>query len=217
MIFNDHSKLEGQHAFLGASTYHWLRWDDETLENRYYGQFSQAIGIAVHELAKLLINNRIKLAKSDRKMVDITLAKISVPKVSYDSEQIMASLVPFVNDSIGFRMKSEVILFYSYNCFGTTDAIGFNEYAKVLRINDYKSGLTPCKMDQLMIYAALFFLEYKKNPFEVVTELRIYQNGEIVFLIPEPTEIEGIMNLIVAKDKTILKYLEREEKYDRNK
>ena len=43
MIFNDHSKLEGQHAFLGASTYHWLRWTDENLELRYYNQFAQAI------------------------------------------------------------------------------------------------------------------------------------------------------------------------------
>jgi hypothetical protein len=65
-------------------------------------------------------------------------------------------------------------------------------------------------MDQLMIYAALFCLEYKKNPFDFATELRIYQNGEILIMNPEPTEIEGVMNLITSKNKAILKFMERE-------
>lgn len=29
MIFNKHSALEGQHAFLGASKYHWINYDDD--------------------------------------------------------------------------------------------------------------------------------------------------------------------------------------------
>lgn len=210
MIFNDHSKLEGQHAFLGASTYHWLRWDDENLEKRYYGQFAQTIGTALHELAKDLIQNRIKLAKTDKKIIDITLGKLMIPRGAYDSEEILIDLLPFVNDAIGFRMTPEVILYYSMSCFGTSDAIGFDEFNKILRIHDYKSGAIPAKMDQLMIYAALFCLEYKKNPFDFTTELRIYQNREVVTSIPEPTEIEGVMNLIISKNKSILKYLERE-------
>ena len=28
MIFNNHSNLEGQHAFLGASKYHWINYDE---------------------------------------------------------------------------------------------------------------------------------------------------------------------------------------------
>lgn len=210
MIFNNHEKLEGQHAFLGASTYHWLRWDDETLEKRYYGQYSQMIGTELHVLAKDLIQNRIKLAKSDKKIIDITLGRLNIPKGAYDSEEILINLLPFVNDAIGFRMTPEVLLYYSINCFGTTDTIAFDEFNKVLRIHDYKSGITPSKMDQLMIYAALFCLEYKKNPFDFVTELRIYQNGEILIMNPEPTEIEGVMNLITSKNKTILKFMERE-------
>lgn len=210
MIFNDHSKLEGQHAFLGASTYHWLRWDDENLEKRYYGQFAQTIGTALHELAKDLIQNRIKLAKTDKKIIDITLGKLMIPRGAYDSEEILIDLLPFVNDAIGFRMTPEVILYYSMSCFGTSDAIGFDEFNKILRIHDYKSGAIPAKMDQLMIYAALFCLEYKKNPFDFTTELCIYQNREVETSIPEPTEIEGVMNLIISKNKSILKYLERE-------
>jgi len=210
MIFNDHSKLEGQHAFLGASTYHWLRWDEETLEKRYYGQYSQIIGTALHELAEELINNRIKLAKSDKKIIDIALCKLKIPKGSYNSEEILFNLMPFVNDAIGFRMYAEIILYYSFNCFGTTDAIVFDEFNKILRIHDYKSGMTPAKMDQLMIYAALFCLEYKKNPFDFTTELRMYQNGEVMIYLPEPTEIEGVMTLITTKNKSIQKFMERE-------
>jgi len=210
MMFNDHSKLEGQHAFLGASTYHWLRWTDEILEERYYGQYSQMIGTELHVLAKDLIANRIKLAKHDKKIIDVALSKLMIPKAAYDSEVILQTLLPFVNDAIGYRMTPEVILYYSHYCFGTADAIAFNEFDKILRINDFKSGITPVKMDQLMIYAALFYLEYKKSPFDYTTELRIYQNGEILLLVPEPTEVEGVMNLIVSKNKLILKYLERE-------
>lgn len=208
MIFNNHDKLKDQHAFLSASGYHWLRWDEETLIKRFFGQYSTTIGTALHELAKELIDNRIKLAKHDRKLIDITLIKAGIPRAAYNPEEILAGLLPFVNDAIGYRMESEVILFYSYYCFGTADAIIFDEYTKYLRIHDYKSGITPVKMDQLMIYAALFCLEYKKNPFDFTTELRVYQQGEIITLIPEPTEIEGIMNLIVSKDKLILKLME---------
>ncbi|NCU42218.1 MAG: hypothetical protein EOM19_05905, partial [Candidatus Moranbacteria bacterium] len=109
MIFNDHSKLEGQHAFLGASSYHWLRWDNETLEKRYFGQYAQIIGTALHMLARELIENRIKLAKNDKKIIDLTLSRLTIPRMAYDSEQILFDLMPFVNDAIGYRMIPEVI------------------------------------------------------------------------------------------------------------
>jgi len=32
VIFNDHSKLVGQHAFLSASKYHWINYDEAKLE-----------------------------------------------------------------------------------------------------------------------------------------------------------------------------------------
>ena len=31
MNFNNHSRLEGQHAFLGASNYHWINYDEAKL------------------------------------------------------------------------------------------------------------------------------------------------------------------------------------------
>jgi hypothetical protein len=33
--FRKHSHLEGQHAFLSPSTYHWINYDEEKLEFRY--------------------------------------------------------------------------------------------------------------------------------------------------------------------------------------
>ena len=36
MNFNKHSNLEGQHAFLGASNYHWLNYDEDKLVETYF-------------------------------------------------------------------------------------------------------------------------------------------------------------------------------------
>lgn len=203
MEWNDHHELEGQHAFLGASQYRWITWDDKTVEERFDGQYATEIGDALHLLAKKCITGRIKLTAKDRHLVEVCLYDAFIPKRSYDADLILANLAPFVNDAIGYHMDSEVLLFYSMNCFGTTDAIGCNEKEKTLRIFDYKSGTTPAHMEQLLIYAALFYLEYDKSPMEYKTELRIYQNCNALVYKPEPNEIERIMKLIKNRDKLV--------------
>ena len=35
MNFNKHLQLEGQHAFLGASKYHWLNYDEAKVAEAY--------------------------------------------------------------------------------------------------------------------------------------------------------------------------------------
>ena len=35
MKWNDHHELEGTHAFLSASQYHWLNYTDDILIDRY--------------------------------------------------------------------------------------------------------------------------------------------------------------------------------------
>ena len=114
----------------------------------------------------------------------------------------------YVNDAIGFRMIPEQILFYSDNCFGTADAISFRNNS--LRIHDLKTGATPAKMEQLMIYTALFCLEYKYKPSEIDIELRIYQNDDFTYFNPTPEHIVPIMDKIVTFDKIIdrIKYEE---------
>lgn len=210
MIFNDHSRLEGLHAFLGASNFRWITWDDETLEKRFYSQYAQLMGTAIHELAQDLISSRIKLTKQDKRLIDLTLYKANIPKGAYSSEDILSNLLPFVNDAIGYHMSPEVILYWSMNAFGTTDAISFNEKDKILRIHDLKTGVTKTHMEQLLVYAALFCLEYRKKPTEFVTELRIYQNFEVLIYNPQPEEIERFMHMIKVRNETVQRYLERD-------
>ena len=94
-------------------------------------------------------------------------------------------------------------MFYSERFFGTADAIGFN--GKVLRIHDLKTGKIPAKMEQLLVYAALFCLEYGIKPGEISYELRIYQNDEIIAIEPTAEDILPIMDQIVHLDKLLTK------------
>lgn len=111
------------------------------------------------------------------------------------------SLNAYVNDAIGFRMSSEQILYYSDNCFGTVDTISFRK--NCLRIHDLKTGVAPTSERQLEVYAALFCLEYRFNPFDIEIELRIYQSDEVRVYVGEPDTIHHIMDRIKVFDKRI--------------
>lgn len=204
MLWNDHSKLQGMHAFLGASQFHWINWSDETLEKRFRSHYSTDIGTIIHELASECIKNKIKISENDTNLVELTLAKNNIPKSAYDPLAILENLVPFVNEAINYHMSSEVLLYFSPYCFGTADAIAYDEVSKVLRIHDYKSGKVDAHMEQLQIYAALFCLEYHKDPSKMKRiELRIFQNNEIVecILTPDTQEIDKLMKLIQETSK----------------
>lgn len=212
MIFNDHYKLEGKHAFLGASKYQWLNYDDETLNARYISQFSQQIGTIIHAYAADLIKHRIRLHKSDRVAIQTELVRHGIPDYAFDVNHILENLVPYVNDGISFKMEPEQVLYYSDICFGTADTIQYYEKTKKLRIHDLKTGSIPAHWEQLEIYAALFFLEYGKRldirPGEVETELRIYQNGETNIFKPETNELVPFIDAVVTANKHIFKTFE---------
>ena len=72
-----------------------------------------------------------------------------------------------------------------------------------LRIHDLKTGETPAKMEQLMVYAALFCLEYDYKPQDIQMELRIYQSDEVLVHNPTIEDIFPIMDRIVTFDKII--------------
>lgn len=204
MKWNDHHQLEGKHAFLSASKFTWLNWDPETLEMRFYSQYQQEIGTLIHELAHRRIVCRRKINKNDVHLIEDIMDQNYIPRGAYDPSKILENLVPFINDAIGFRMDSEIILYYNQYCFGTTDAIVYDDKNKILRIHDYKNGVTPAHMEQLLIYAALYCLEYNKNPKDFVTELRLYQLSEIIVHQPKAEEIMTIMNII--KQQTLCIY-----------
>lgn len=197
MNWNDHSQLEGKHAFLSASQYRWLNYDEGTLFDRLKGQYATTIGTVAHDLAHDCIIGRIKLHSRDRHLIDYAMFKNYIPAISYDADNILSNMIPFVNDAIGYRMSSEVVLYYSRYCFGTADAILYDEVNHILRIHDLKTGDTPAHMEQLLIYAALFYLEYHYDPNKTQTILRIYQSGQINELIADPKDVKNIMNLII--------------------
>lgn len=177
MKFAPHSELEGQHAFLSASVHHWLNYDPDKLRETYLNRLEAAKGTRLHVFAKDAIELGIKLP----------------------AEQKTLNL--FVNDAIGFKMTPEVILYYSRNCFGTTDAISFRQ--NKLRIHDLKNGKTKASFNQLLIYAALFCLEYEVKPSSIEMELRIYKDDDIQVLVPELDDVVHIMDKIVSFDKYI--------------
>ena len=51
MIFEKHSKLEGQHAFLGASKYHWINYVEAKLAESYANHLAKERGTKLHDFA----------------------------------------------------------------------------------------------------------------------------------------------------------------------
>ena len=180
MKFNDHHKLSGLHAPFSPSQSSWLRYDDEKAREVYNNKKAAELGTRLHAWAAETINLGIKQPKSKK------------------------TLSAYVNDAIGFKMETEVVLFYSERFFGTADAICYRD--GILRIHDLKTGKTAVKMEQLMVYVALFCLEYKIKPGEIKQiELRIYQNDEILYHNPEADEIAPIMDKIIHLNKLLAK------------
>lgn len=177
MRFNDHSKLNGLHAPFSPSKSSWLRYDDDKAIEVYSNKKANEMGTRLHAWAKETIDLGIKQPKSKK------------------------TLYAYVNDAIGFKMDTEVVLFYSERFFGTADAISFRN--RTLRIHDLKTGVTPAHMEQLLVYAALFCLEYKIRPGEIEIELRLYQTDEVIVDHPTAEDIVPIMDKIVHLDKLL--------------
>ena len=160
MKWNKHWQLKGKHSFLSASQFHWINYDEHKLAQRYATYEAAEMGTRIHNVAAELIELGIKLPEKKK------------------------TLNMYVNDGIKYKMSPETILYYSDNAFGTADTICFRRNPKsgrkLLRIHDLKTGTIPAHMEQLMIYAAYFCLEYGYQPRDIDIELRIYQNDEVL-------------------------------------
>lgn len=186
MKFNAHYNLKGLHAPFSPSQSSWLRYDDSKARDYYFNKKAAEMGTRLHEWAKETIDLGIKQPRSKK------------------------TLYAYVNDAIGYRMDTEVILYYSDNFFGTADAISFREGNErpILRIHDLKTGKVgkiESHIEQLEIYAALFCLEYKVKPIEIDIELRVYKCDEVIYHNPEPEDIMAIIDQIIRLDKVINK------------
>lgn len=183
MRFNKHLRLQGTHAFLSPSSYHWINYTPERLIERWTAAQASAYGVIQHEYAKR----------------EIDAGRLS---------DIAGIIGLYINDCIEHKMHTEQMLFYSENCFGTADAISLR-YRK-LRIFDLKTGITPASVHQLEVYAALFCLEYGYDPFKLEIELRIYQDTEVQVFDADPEDVAFIMERIKEFD-AIIEQIKREE------
>jgi hypothetical protein len=177
MLFNRHLELKNQHALLSASKHHWINYSEQKLEAFVVSNMTAQRGTELHAFAAEAIRLGIKLPDNNM------------------------TINAYVNDALGFRMSPEVTLYYSPNCFGTADAVGFRK--NKLRVHDLKNGITPTSFNQLYVYSALFCLEYGMKPMEVETELRIYQNDDVKILDADPHFITQVMSTIIMFDKRI--------------
>lgn len=188
MNFNKHLNVDGQHAFLGASKYHWINYDEKKIADNYLKFLATQKGTELHNFAATCIRLKQKLPPETK------------------------TLNMYVNDAIQYGMTPEQTLYYSENAFGTADSIVFEDFKTKpkLRIHDLKTGTVLAHIEQLKVYAALFCLEYNYNPFDINIELRIYQNDEKHKFVPDPLEINDIKLKIVTFDK-IINDLKRKE------
>src|SRR3954465_13874298 len=111
-----HSHLEGQHAFLSPSSYHWINYDEEKLRFRYKTLKAALEGVEQHRYAAIAIEE----------------------KIVQDNEKSTVGL--YINQCIQYRMTPEASRFYSPNAFGTVDELAYRY--RILRISDLKTGAT---------------------------------------------------------------------------
>jgi len=223
MNFNEHLELQGRHAQFSPSQSSWLRYDDNKLVVTYLNRNRKVLGTELHDFAnsQILLSQKQKNVKeminsintfifAKYKSLDqIDYGKILISSMKELPEGIFDTLKLFINDAIGFKMTSEQPLEYSKRFFGTTDAIAFRN--NFLRIHDFKSGDGKADFEQLLIYVALFCLEYKIKPADIQIECRIYQYGEARCYEPSVDEIVPIIDKIVISEKILESRVKEEE------
>jgi len=180
--FNYHNELRGRHALLSPSSSSWLRYDREKLLQFKINSEAKKRGTRLHEWA---------------------CESIKLGRIQPDKD----ALGLYINDAIANGLKPEQPLQYSDSIFGTADAIGFD--GNTLRISDYKSGTVNVyeekkkDFEQLLIYAALFCLEYAIDPNRIRTILKIYQIDKVIKYVPLPEEIAEITDIIMNHEETL--------------
>lgn len=179
MIWLNHDGLRDSHAYLSPSAKSWINYDEEKLKDQYFNSEVTRYGTELHAFASRAIKLRQYI----------------------DNRSFL--VCNFVNDCIDYKMDVDVVLYYSRYCYGTVDAIKYDNIKNTLYVFDLKTGKTKASMMQLRIYAALFILEYNIIPTEIV--LRIYQREVIEEDIPDIKDIVEMTKNIMKKSKVLEK------------
>lgn len=191
MNFNKHSELEGKHSVLSASNNSWTSYTAMKMAESYDNGRLKYRGTLWHEVA-----------------CNAILYSIDLSKYYVNSDQ--AKLVSkYVHDCIRDEMTPEVVLYYSRNAFGTSDAIKYDEENRILYVYDLKTGKRKAKPKQLYIYAAYFCLEYNHHPEDLSFHFRIYQNDSVgpfySYYTGDSDTVRKYMDIIRALDIVIEK------------
>lgn len=216
MQFNQHTNLQGLHAPFAASQSSWLRYDDDKAIERYSNRNRKLLGSELHDYARSQIMLCQKVTSITNLVKDISTFIFSkytalektdvgiaiIKDVKRLPTEVFETLKMHINDAIGFKMEAEVVLYYSERFFGTADAISFRN--NFLRIHDLKTGEHPVDMEQLLVYVALFCLEYKVDPADIEVELRIYQKHEVAVYNPAIDEIAPVIDKIIHLNKLLI-------------
>lgn len=223
MSYEKNSDVSESHAVFSPSQSSWLRYDREKILDRLRNVDAKRMGTELHEFAKSQIDLHIKVRGNKnvvdsfmtyiyRKYYDETNSRVSTAgerilrSVSRISPETIVTLRSYINDCIGYCMVTEAPLEYDpIYFFGTADAYCYRD--DILRVSDLKTGVVRAHMEQLMIYAALFCLSRKIKPSDLKkTELRIYQNAQIIYHEPPAKEIEEISRIIIDGYKIACEY-----------
>jgi hypothetical protein len=220
MNFRKHGELKGQHALFSPSQNSWLRYTPEQVEQRFENQYRSVLGTEIHEYvaAQIVLAHKVASIKSVKEGVESAIynkyrvgedaktaeyGRTLIDNVGKLPKEVFETAKYYINDGISFHMSVEQPLYYSIYIFGTADTISYREDTHHLQIHDYKSGERAAHMDQLMVYAGLFCLEYEIKPRDIKTELRIYQSGEIVTHEPDTDELQAIISTIVETNRIL--------------
>ena len=228
IILHEHPNLIGQHALFSPSQSAWLRYDNDQIAERVVNQNRNFLGTEIHEFAAQQItlnirvtNNRAlknsivnfiytkyKALSTDGKLP--VFAEKLIKSVRYIHNDVLCAIRSYINDGIGFKMDVEWPIYYSDYCFGTADSLVLRD--NCLHIHDLKTGITPAHPEQLMVYAALYCLEYGPEngfkPQDIVYDLRMYKcdyDDYVLRMTPTSEDIIPIMDRIIKTTKVASK------------
>ena len=225
--FDPHPELKGRHALFSPSQSAWLRYDEEKIIDKVRGQYRTALGTEIHEYASIeipLFHKKSNVRSITQEIESYIYNKYKekeaedyglklIQHLNYIPKEVYETVKFYINDGIGYKMTTEQPVKYSDVCFGHMDSVCFDR--GLLRIHDLKTGSHEANMEQLVVYAALFCLEYGPKydfkPNEIDYELRLYQWDGIVIHKPTIEDILPVIDSVVTNNK-IASDVEKENK-----
>jgi len=219
------SAYRGEHATFSPSTVSWIHYSDEQFMDALKNKYRAQIGTEIHEYAAIQITLGQKcssvreMAKGIKTFIFrkyytdkyglSELGRTLLQNMKYIPNEVYGTLKAYINDSIAYFMvpeECEGVTDYSKDFFGTCDALYFESKSKTLRIFDLKTGSRPAKIEQVFIYAALYCLRNKVDPYDISFDLRVYQNEEVIIADQNPDLVRQFMDTIIRFDAMVRKH-----------